>query len=580
MATKSRDRLLLWMGLLLGTALLLPNHYSPWLSIHQELGVALAFGPALVWSVLHVRRIPALAIAAALLSIVPLLQMAVGQLFFASDGWMAFLYVMGFALAVYAGARCTERGGPSATAALYPQTWPLTGLLLAAVLSVGIQLYQWLLLGNGGIYVAELPPHSRPFGNLAQPNQLATLLLMGVAGILFLWEIRKLRISVALAAALVLAFGLVMTGSRSVLLTLIWLVPVYGLMRRRCNLRTSPSAVATVIGFYLLCSFGWASINAVLMLDIDPNAAVERIAELGIRKVLWASMLDAIGRAPWRGYGWGQIGVAQTATALDHPATYSFFDSSHNLLIDLALWNGLPVAAAVIFVLVLWFGWQVYQCRDPLSFALLIAIGVVLSHAMVEYPLNYAYFLLPTGFWMGVLTAAHPCPLDCSVLPRLRPLLRAMAVAITAGVLVLFITVVVEYFPYEADWRLMQFQQRRIGNLEHSEPPPAIILTGLREFMKFSRAEAKPGLSAQDMEQMRRTSERYAYASSMFKYALAQALNHQGPGAQLTLRRLCKMQTAAACKSAGREWRELTKNQYPQLTVTPFPPDETQKHGS
>ena len=52
------------------------------------------------------------------------------------------------------------------------------------------------------------------------------------------------------------------------------------------------------------------------------------------------SMIDAIGRSPWAGYGWGQIGVAQTATALDYPATHEFFDSSHNLLIDLALWAG------------------------------------------------------------------------------------------------------------------------------------------------------------------------------------------------------------------------------------------------
>lgn len=559
-------------------AYLLPNHYSPWLSVHQEMGAVLAFAPMLIWASMKFRWMPALSIAAMALSVVPLVQIVSGTLSFASDGWMATLYLAGFALAIHSGARCAEGDELPGKINFAPVRLPLTGLLLAAVWSVGIQMYQWLMLGDRGIYVAELPPLSRPFGNLAQPNQLATLLLMGIASVLFFWEMRKLRTTIALAAALILAFGLVMTGSRSVLLTLVWLVPAFALLRRRCSLRASPAAIMLIAGFYLLCSLGWTTINQALLLVIDANASVERMAELGIRKVLWVSMADAISRAPWIGYGWGQIGSAQTATALDYPPTFSFFDSSHNLLIDLALWNGLPVAVMVTLVLVAWFGWQIYQCRDPLSFALLVAIGVVFSHAMVEYPLNYAYFLLPVGFLMGVLSAAHPSPFDDLHPKRWFVFLRGSVVASSAALLVLAVAVIVEYVPFEDDWRLMQFQERRIGSREPTQSPPAVILTGLREFMRFSRTEAKPGLSAQDLDWMRRVSERYAYASPMFKYALAQALNNLSPGAQLTLRRLCKMQTEAACKSARREWRELMQNQYPQLADTPFPAESVQKH--
>ena len=78
---------------------------------------------------------------------------------------------------------------------------------------------------------------------------------------------------------------------------------------------------------------------------------------------------------------------------------------------------------------------------------------------------------------------------------------------------------------------------------------------------------------------MRRVSERYAYASPMFRYALAQALNADSQGAQLTLRRLCHMQTPGACTSAKQQWTELQQDRWPQLASTPFPVTDASKDG-
>lgn len=574
MKKKSRDRLLLWMGAVLCLAYLLPNHYSPWLSVHQELVAAIAFVPLLLWASVRFCGVPFLAAAAAGLSLVPLLQMSTGKLYFSGDGWMSALYLVGFALTVIAGARyvkSAESQSASLALASFAPLW--TGVVFAALLSVGIAAFQWLLLGNQGIYTAEMPPGGRPFANLAQPNQLATLLLLGMAGLLFLWEAQKLRAGFALAGALMLVFGLVMTGSRSVLLTLAWLLPAYGLMRRRCHLRTSTGAVVVVVVFYGIASAVWAPLNDLLLLTSDAATAVDRLAEPGIRKVYWLSMVDALWRAPWTGYGWGQVGVAQTAIALDYPATHSFFDSAHNLFLDLALWNGLPVAALAVAGLVFWFVWQVHQCRDALAWTTLVAVALVFSHAMVEYPLNYAYFLLPVGLWMGALSTTYPSTLDKWTFAWPASMVRGGAVAASAGALILSTVAIIEYFPFEADWRLMNYQEARIGNLDPTEPPPAVILTHLHEFMKFSRTEAKPGMSEQDLEWMRRVSSRYAYASPMFRYALAQALNHHAEGAQQTLRKLCRMQTKQACRSARQHWSQLARGQHPQLASIPFPQD-------
>lgn len=562
---------LVCLGILLFLSYLLPNHYSPWLSFHQELAAAIAFGPLLVWASNWAAAIPVITYGAALLALVPLLQVATGQLYFATDGWMAFLYLMGFALAAHAGAQgaFTPLSGRNSSPSQVEVIW--VAILCAALVSAGLAMNQWLVPSYGGIYIAEIPPDSRPFANLAQPNQLATLLLLGIAGLAYLWEASRLRKTYAMAALFLLLWALVMTGSRSVLLALLWFVPAYVLMRKRCHLRTKPVTVIVGMAFYFAMTWLWPILDDVLLLNtVGINTALERMGAPGIRVVIWQSMLDAISRAPWFGYGWGQISIAQLAVTLDHPPTHLVLESSHNLLLDLALWNGLPIATLVAIGLAFWFLYQLRACVDPMRWVTLMGVGMVFNHAMVEYPLSYAYFLLPVGFFMGALSSTHGDTLSSAKLSG-RLLARGVLMAMSTFTAGLTVAVVVEYFPMEADWSLMRYQEARIGNIEVAEPPAALVLTGLRDFLKFSRSEAKSGMSDEALENMRRNSERFAYAAPMFKYALAQALNHRSEDAAITLQKLCSMQPRSVCMSAKKEWHDLARNRHPQLLQVDFP---------
>ncbi len=548
----------------------MPNHYSPWLSFHGEVVAALAFAPLMVWAALRPGHLPAFAVGALALALVPVVQVILGQVFFAGDGWMATLYLLGFALVVLAGSRwASEELASAQTLQGLNLFWG--ALMLAAYVSVAIALLQWLGLGGGGIYMADLPPGGRAFGNLAQPNQLATLLLMALAAHVALFEAGRLRAGVALLGVLFLVGGLVLTGSRSVLLALVWLWPAYGLMRRRCGLRTRPAAVVAVSLFFILLSALWPVLNRVLLLSSDVSIALERLDSAGGRTVFWWSMLDALGHAPWAGYGWAQIGLAQTATALDYPAAHQYFYSSHNLFLDLLLWNGIPIGLSIIAGLLAWLVWQLRQCRDPLSWCAMVTIGFVLSHAMVEYPLEYAYFLLPVAFLIGILSAVHPSRAD-SLGERFAPKFQRVVLAAVATLaLALFIKMLAEYPVWEQDWRYMRFQEAHIGEPEHVELPSPILLTQLDEFMRFSRTDARPGMSDIELEWMRRVSGRFGHASGMYRYALALALNQRPTEASLALRRLCQMQSEAMCRSARREWADTARNKYPELAQIPFP---------
>ncbi|MFN3438370.1 MAG: Wzy polymerase domain-containing protein [Acidovorax sp.] len=583
-----KEKLLMWVAAVLCLSYLIPNHYSPWLSFHQELAAALAFAPLLAWACTRVAPIPRMAMGAAVLALVPLLQLAGGQIYFATDGWMSSLYLLGFGLTIYSGALCSrphaldgapsQSGNSHAARDLSANEMLWLALLTAALCSAGLAFHQWLIPSYQGIYMAEIPPQSRPFANLAQPNQLATLLLLGISGLLFLWESRRLRSHFAMAAAFLLLWALVMTGSRTVLMALLWLLPAYALMRRRCKLRTTPAAIAAGVGFYFLMTWLWPLLSDWLLLNSANNTALERMGSIGIRKIFWLSMLDAIGRAPWLGYGWGQVSIAQVAVTLDHTATYALFESAHNLFIDLALWNGLPIALLVLVGIGAWFWDQARHCNNAMRWATLIGVAMVFNHAMVEYPLNYAYFLLPVGFFIGALSTSNNPPTrltKCTVSPSAT---RVGLLAIGGLMSAATVLVVVEYFPIEEDWSLLRFQEARIGNLEvEDNQPPALVLTGLQQFLRFSRSQAQPGMSVDELDTMRRVSERFAYAAPMFKYALAQALNHQPENALITLQKMCSMQTEHVCISAKSHWEELGNSEHPELANLPFPSYSTSR---
>ncbi|MBK9571801.1 MAG: O-antigen ligase C-terminal domain-containing protein [Rhodoferax sp.] len=565
-----RTSLLQWTAFALTVAFLVPNHYPPWLSFHSELVAAVAFVPIIIWAGLRGGPLPAISVGGLLLAAVALLQTVAGQIAFSGDGWMAILYLTGFALAALAGARLiTPALEGTAPAAVLGPMW--AALAVAGHLSLGVALQQWLQLDLLGIYGADLPPGGRVFGNLAQPNQLATLLLMGVTAHVALFEARQISARVAVIGVLFLTLGLVMTGSRTIVLALAWLWPAYLLMRRRCELRTHPIVAIGLTACFFIGSLSWPALNEVLLLASDVQTAVNRLDSPGIRSIYWHSMLEAICRSPWVGYGWNQIGFAQTATALDFAPTFSFFYSSHSLPLDLLLWNGLPVGLVAIAGLAAWAVWQTRRCQDSSAWPSLVTVGIVFSHAMVEYPLNYAYFLLPVGLLMGSLSARYPSSVDLLCARLNHRVQKSALMFVLAMGCTLLVKVSLEYPLWERDWRNLRFQEATIGEPMRDELPTAVLLTQLSELMRFSRTDARPGMTANELEWMRLVSGRFGHSSGMFKYALALAVNGQPIAATQALRRLCSMHPRRACSLARKRWADLGQGQYPVLHKAPFP---------
>ena len=494
-------------------------------------------------------RWPSAAGVALAISIVPWLQWAARQLVFASDALLASLVIAGFALAIVAGASFPTTRRDEVIEGL------CAAFIAAGMVSVGMALWQWLQLG-GSLYIADLRPGGRPFANLAQPNHLSTLLGMAVAAVLREYEARRIRGAVAALAITWFSFGMLMAQSRTGWLFVAVIAAGWFPLRRRAGLRLPAAAVVAGVIAFALGVLLWSRIGDALMLH---NVALEDRLTSSPRLLIWPVLIDAARQAPWFGYGWNQIGAAQLATALLHPSAQHWYTDSHNLVLDLVLWAGIPLGLLLAALLGWWFVRQVRRCTDPDRFALLLAITAVLLHAMVEYPHSYLYFLLPVGLMMGLLDGGTQAPVT-------RGLPTWSLGLPLAGMVAMLVWIGVEYLRVEESFRQLRFVTARIGvdRVATAPVPDVRLLDAPREMHRMMILPPAPGWSAADLQRMREVAERFPTLPVLFRYAQVTGLNGRPEEAERALGLVCKLNNERVCEQVRLDWAEL-QTRHPEL---------------
>lgn len=540
------------------TAWLLPNHYYPWASFHQE-ALAVAGGSVLLVGVATMsQRIqwPWLARLALVVAAIPLLQHAAGLIAFRSDAIMASLYVAAFALAIVAGATLTANGRRMALLDA------LSGALLAAgIASTGLALCQWLGVSGLGVFIADVPPGGRPYANVGQPNHLATLLAWSMLALLRWYEQRRIGTAGLAVASAWLLSGLALAQSRTSLVVALLLAGWCWYAGRGAAMRIRWPVF--LMGALLL---------GLLMLAVEPlsralllqsGGSLEGRLDAGTRWIHWRTLAAALAQSPFAGYGWNQVVVAQQAAALGQPASHEVIEHSHNLLLDLLVWNGAPIGAALIIALVVWMASALRRCDSSEHWFAVAAIVAIAVHSMLEYPLEYGYMLVPAGVWIGCVSRP-----DAAAPSAPRWTLAVPTVAVTA----LGLVVAIEYVEVEQGVREARFALAGYARVDEVADLDVELLDGLREYHRFARTQARPGMSAEQLDWMRRVSLRYPYPPSMLRIATALALNGREQEATDTLALLCKLHPEPRCDEGHEAWSLLVVR-YPQLAAvaTPFP---------
>lgn len=305
------------------------------------------------------------------------------------------------------------------------------GLVATGLFSVGISVIQvfapdW---ADGNV-IARSGIAGRAVGNLRQPNHLASLMMWASVASVFLTGRRGGRalLPVLLAA---FVFTVVLSASRTGFIGIAMLV-AWGLVDRTLPRSARLSLLATP----LMLGVSWWLMSLWSADGGHAFGAASRLSEgagspsrLAILRDAWALTMAN----PWLGVGWGEFNVAWSLSPFP-TRPIAFFDHTHNLPSQLAVELGLPWAGAVLGLLTwaLWKAWRGAAQAGPdaplrrMALMLVLTIGL---HSLLEYPLWYAYFLLPACFALGL---ALPAQAAATPPARLNPF-RLMGAALMIG---------------------------------------------------------------------------------------------------------------------------------------------------
>ena len=368
----------------------------------------------------------------------------------------------GAAVMVVTGAATAQQGrGPATMTAL------AIGLLAAGLLGSGVALVQVFAPGwTDGNLIAHSGVAGRAVGNLRQPNHLGSLLLWALAAVTLLAERRMLPRWAAWACCAVMVLAIELTASRTGAVGLGVLL-LWALVDRRLSRQTRWLLAALPLLYAVAyLSMGWWGSVSQQALGAGARLAAEGAASIGIdspnsRLNIWANALSLIAANPWAGVGFGEFNIAWTLSAFPNRPT-AFFDHTHNLALQLAVELGLPAASAVLLLMAvaLWQAarraWRAEGDAGLAARTAGVLVLLTLLHSMVEYPLWYAYFLLPAalawGYALGTLPGDARLPASAAgdLLQPAAPWALAAGVAMTlAGAFALldYQRVVVIYAP-------------------------------------------------------------------------------------------------------------------------------------
>jgi hypothetical protein len=320
--------------------------------------------------------------------------------------------------------------------------------------------------------------------------------------------------------------------------------------------------------FGVLALFGLVALmEALSELLLLPGGSLAGRLEGGTRVIHWRTLAAALAQSPLSGYGWNQVVVAQRAAAAAFPASHEVIEHSHNVVLDLLLWNGVLLGGALTVAGGVWMVSAARACRSAAQWIVVAAIGALLVHSLLEYPLEYFYILLPAGLLVGCASELRGDDGRTKASASRWTLALPAAALTAAGALVC-----VEYVRAEQAVRDIRFALAGYGSgIEDVPDLDARLLDGLREYYRYARTQARPGMSAEQLEWMRKVATRYPYPPSMLRMATALALNGHLQQASEELLLLCKLHPPRRCEEAATAWALLTQ-QNPQLAgvTTPF----------
>ena len=397
-----KSALLFLAAILIPLAWLLPIHYRPWVTYTGELYAFFALFALAACLFKEKLQIPKISLPLLALCSVPLIQWGFGLVYFFDKALLSSVYIFSFWLAIIFGYNLTQNN--SERERIFAGfSYVLLG---AGSITALMAICQWLTLDQYLPMMVDIKIGQRPYANFAQPNNMATFLVMSLMACLYLYEKQKLKTVWIVIAATMILVGVVLSQSRTSWLASLCLLTYLGYQQyrgvMRIKWRNSLLWFAAFIGLIFIAPAFSQLLSQSADLSVQSRDVVQRATGDMSRLAIWQQMLAAIEHQPWWGYGWHQTSVAYV-TISEFVQGPVWIRSAHNFILDFLLWNGVILGVPFLAYLGYW-GYQLHKHTQSVESVVgILMVGAFSVHAMLEFPQNYAYFLLPVGFIIGMV---------------------------------------------------------------------------------------------------------------------------------------------------------------------------------
>ena len=516
-------------AILIFLAWLMPIHYRPWVTYTGELYAFFALFALAAICLKEKLKIPAVSLPLLLLAGVPLIHFLAGQVFFFSTAIMGFIFVFSFWLASVLGYNLSTGS--------YSREETFTHLsyvfLASGTITGLIALCQWTNLDATLPGMVNIRGNQRPYANFAQPNNMATFLVMALMSCLYLYEKKKIQTKWLFACAAVIVMGVALSQSRTAWVATIAIMLYLGFYQYKGIIRLKWYYSILWFGFFVTCIVAFPLLSQLAAQAIDADVVqsrdvVSRATGDMSRIAIWQQMLAAIQAQPWFGYGWYQSSVAFVSIS-DTVQGPVWIRSAHNFILDFLLWNGLVIGVPFLAYFS-YLGYQLQRWVDtPESIIGILMIGAFVTHAMFEFPQHYAYFLLPVGFILGTVLAQNPNIKTLSIPATVNKIVFGVGLIVLAVIYRDYDTAV----PKLGQSIRYEKEPEKITNQQ-----PIYLLTEFNHRIAWIRLNPYSKVSAEQIKEGEQMVLSYPTKYNLIKYAKLLAFNGYENEARHQLKRL------------------------------------------
>lgn len=542
-----------------------PLHLLPWVSWHSEF---LAFFSLIFAGFIFLIRsfrqqssalveIPYVGIFVMVFILISVVQIIFGKIIFFGDWLVVSLYAFLCICASIIGYESIDKKKFSDSLFCFSVV-----IVISSVLSCFVALSQFFDVWEKFDLINRVDNIRRPGGNIGQSNHLATLLLMGMASLLLLYEIRKISFLTALIIAVLLSLTLVFTESRTGITGFFLFVVWWGVKKKIIESRLNSIFVFIFTACLLLIFFNFPKFFDFFY--VFSGAASEINLTTSGRSVVWPQILNAVSMKPFLGWGIFQVPNAHNEVVDIYeesiPVSYS-----HNIILDLFIGIGIPLSIFFILSFVFWFFKNLRNVIDIYSWYCVAIVIVFFWHSMFEFPFAYAYFVIPVFFVMGKLERL--CFKESFFKIK-----NTKAMCIYFLLSFFYIFTAIEYVEAEEDFRVARFEALRTGKTPDSYVRPNIyLLTQLDALLHAARIQPRPGMTKKEINLSKDVALRYPWSATQYRYALVLALNGDSSEARRQLKVIKTMHGAKIYQDIKENWIFVAQEKYPQINIVDLP---------